>query len=64
MYMCLVIISSVLLYQYTTIKKERYLECTNTTVIKVRIRYAFILFLVMELVHTTVAHKLKLTGNQ
>lgn len=50
MYMCIVIISSVLLYQYTTIKKERYLECTNTTVIKVRIRYAFILFLVMELI--------------
>jgi len=50
MYYCVALLSGVLLYQYITIKKERYLECSNTNVIKVSIHCAFIIFLVIEFI--------------
>jgi len=46
----LVLIRRALLYQYISIVKESYKQCTNTDVIKKRIYVGFIIFLIMELI--------------
>jgi len=46
----LVILLLTLIIQYVVIVKERYRQCTNTKVIKERIRVAFIIFLVIEFI--------------
>lgn len=46
----LIILLSALILQYLIIVQERYGQCTNTKVIKERIRIAFILFLLIEFI--------------
>jgi len=43
-------IIAVMYWQYTTIRHESYIECTNTYTIKKRMRTAFVLFLRIELI--------------
>jgi len=47
---CIFLMLVVLYWQYRTIRRERYIECTNTNTIKESIKNAFIMFLLIELI--------------